>query len=367
LKSRWSLLLVLVSLVCLLGCEPEPVVKRPKLVAAKLTPDEVREHIDRELDFGFYNRRLNTKDHAAWQIVHGALPYEQAFLIDADGKTVRAIDYVLGGGAMNGWSLERGDLLDEKTGRYGVRSVLQLGSKVGQGHPDQWLGYLQDCGVLVDAKVVIDGQNYTVDDWVEQIMRDTHRNPTREFSWTLMALTKYRPTTLKWKAADGSDWSIEKLLEIELDAGIEGVACGGTHRMVGITHAYNRHKAAGHPIEGVWKRAEMLIEDCKRGCQQFQNSDGSLSANFFNRPGQAVEIGDKLHATGHQFEFLIVAMSDEELKQEWVRRAALNLTETLRKTQKVPLECGALYHALRGLALYRARMWGEKSYELPKT
>jgi hypothetical protein len=84
--------------------------------------------------------------------------------------------------------------------------------------------------------------------------------------------------------------------------------------------------------------------------------------NFFRRPGMATEIGDKLHSTGHQFEFLIVSMSDEEIQQEWVRRAALNLTETLRKTHAVPLECGALYHGLRGLALYRERMWGAKSY-----
>jgi hypothetical protein len=263
---------------------------------------------------------------------------------------------------MNGWSLERGDLLDEASGRYGVRSVLQLGSKIGQGHPDQWLGYLQECDVTPDDKVMIDGQEYTVDDWVEQIRRDVHRNPNREYSWTLMALTKYRPTTDTWMAGDGTEWSIPRLLEIELEEGIEGVACGGTHRMVGLTHAYNRHKAAGGAVEGAWKKVEDLILECKAGCEKYQNPDGSLSMNFFRRPGMATEIGDKLHSTGHQFEFLIVSMSDEEIQQEWVRRAALNLTETLRKTHAVPLECGALYHGLRGLALYRERMWGAKSY-----
>lgn len=351
----------------LVGCEPEPEVKRPKLVDARLTPDQVRTHVDRQLDYGFHQRRLNTKDHAAWQIVHGMLPYEKEFLIDVDGQAVRAIDYTLGGGAMKGWALERGDLLDEKTGRYGVRSLLELGSKSGQGHPDQWLGYMQDCGVAIDDKVVINGETYTVADWVEQIERDVHRNPNQEYSWTLMALTRYRPTTHTWKASDGSEWSIARLLEIELDGGIETSACGGTHRMVGITHAFNRHKAAGQKIEGVWARAQALIEDCKQGCHEYQNPDGSFSSNFFRRPGQASEVAERLHSTGHQFEFLIVAMDDEEIKQEWIRRAALNLTETLRKTQKVPLECGALYHALRGLALYRERMWGPKSYVTDKT
>lgn len=360
------LLLVLLGGLCcvlLTGCDSKPPAEaRERLVDKKLSPEELRQHIDRELDFAFHHRRLNTTDHAAWQIVHGALAYEQEFLIEADGKTVRAIDYLLTGGKMNGWSIERGDVLDEATGRRGVRTVLELGSKIGQGHPDQWLGYLQDCDLPIEATVMIDGHAHTVADWVEQIERDVYRNPNREFSWTLMALTKYRPTTHTWKAADGSEWSIARLLEIELEEGIEGVACGGTHRMVAITHAYNRHKEAGHPIDGVWKRAEVLIKDCKQNCRKFQNPDGSLSANFFTRPGQAIEIGDKLHCTGHQFEFLVVSMSDDELQQDFVRRAAINLTETLRKTQRVPLECGALYHAIRGLALYRERLYGPKEY-----
>jgi hypothetical protein len=360
-RTLWILLFAALAA----GCEPPQKVKVPKVVAAALTGDEVRTRVDHELNYGFTHRRLNTKDHAAWQIMHGVLPYGKELLIDADGKTVKAIEYVFGGGQMKGWDLERGDLLDEKTGRYGVRSQLQLGSKVGQGHPDQWLGYLQDVGVTIDDKVVIGSDTYTVNDWVEQIERDIHRNPNQEYSWTLMALTKYRPTTHKWKANDGSQWSIEKLLEAEIDAGLEGsAACGGSHRMVGITHAYNRHKAADLPIEGVWARAENLIRGCKQKCREFQNMDGSFSSNFWVRPGQASEFAGKLHSTGHQFEFLMVAMDDKEVKEEWVRKAALNLTESLRKTEQVPLECGALYHALRGLALYRERLWPEKPLAL---
>ncbi len=352
-------------LLPVVGCGPTAVDTAP-LAAASLSADDMRERIDRELDFGHDRRRLNTKDHAAWQIIHGALAYERDLLIDAEGKTVRAIDYALAGGTMKGWTLTRGDLLDEKTMRYGVRSQLQLGSKVGEGHPDQWLGYLQDCDIAADEKVLVEGEERTIDDWVAQIERDVPRNPNQEYSWTLMTLTKYRPTTHTWIASDGQEWSIDKLLESELKQGIASSACGGTHRMVGITHAYNRRKQEGAPITGVWKQAEDLVEQCKQGCFEFQNADGSLSSNFFLRPGVAIEISDKLHSTGHQFEFMIVAMDDNEIKEDWVRRAALNLTETLRKTQKAPLECGALYHALRGLALYRERLYGPRTYAGPQ-
>jgi hypothetical protein len=366
-RVGWLWLLAAMGTVALVGCEPtadDGVAS--KLTTVSLSQDELLAHIDRELDFGRNERRLNTKDHAAWQIVHGALAYEREFLISADGKTVPAIEYALNGGTMNGWSLETGELLDKEQGRYGVRSVLELGSKIGQGHPDQWLGYLQDCDIQIDEKVIVAGKMHSIADWVEQIERDVPRNPNQEYSWTIMALTKYRPTTHRWTASDGKEWSIDRLLDVELKGGIEGATCGGTHRMVGITHAYNRRKKEGSPIEGVWKEAEDLILECKEGCKEFQNSDGTLSAGFFRSGKQAIEIGDKLHSTGHQFEFLVVASTDEELKQEWVRRAAYSLTETLRKTQRMPLECGALYHALRGLALYRERIYGPKEYaELP--
>ena len=85
------------------------------------------------------------------------------------------------------------EVLVEQVNEMPALSQLELGSKSGQGHPDQWLGYLQDCGVTLEDKVIIDGKTYVVNDWVEQIERDIHRNPNQEYSWTLMALTKLSP------------------------------------------------------------------------------------------------------------------------------------------------------------------------------
>ena len=51
---------------------------------------------------------------------------------------------------MKGWNLRRGDLLDESTMRYGIKSLLESGTKTGQGHTDQWLGYLSDCQLALD-------------------------------------------------------------------------------------------------------------------------------------------------------------------------------------------------------------------------
>ena len=34
------------------------------------------------------------------------------------------------------------------------------------------------------------------------------------------------------------------------------------------------------------------------------------------------------------------------------------MCDLFRKTEKLPLECGALYHAAHGLVLYRERVFG---------
>ena len=77
-----------------------------------------------------------------------------------------------------------------------------------------------------------------------------------------------------------------------------------------------------------------------------------------------MEIKTCLHATGHTFEFVVSAVDDEQVKAEWIRRAAVYLCEFLDSTQDVDLECGALYHAVRGLMLYRQRLFGD--HQLPR-
>ena len=44
----------------------------------------------------------------------------------------------------------------------------------------------------------------------------------------------------------------DKLLEIELEHEIDESPCGGSHRLVGLTMARNRHLASGGKLDGVW-------------------------------------------------------------------------------------------------------------------
>jgi hypothetical protein len=303
----------------------------------------------------------SSSDQAAWQIVHGALAFKREFLVRAGDKDVSAVDYILGGGKMKGLDLRRGDLLDEASGRYGIATIIAE-DKMGQGHADQWLGYLSDCKLPLDEKIIVEEREHTIADYIDQAKRDVYKNALQEYSWTLMALTAYYPTDYAWKAGDGSEWTIEKLVEIELGHPLESSACGGTHRMTALTMAFNRHVEAGRPVSGVWKKLDERIAECVAKCKEFQNPDGSLSSNYFTRPGKSADLATCMGSAGHLMEFLATAMDKDELQQPWVQRAVLDVCKTFRKTKPVDVECGALFHAAHALVLYREKVFGPRTF-----
>ena len=321
---------------------------------------ELKRAIDDALDYTFEKRRLDIKDQAAWQIIHGALAFKRAFLVRANGQDVSAVDYVLQGGQMPGWNLTRGDLLDEKTQRYGVRALYEPGSKTGQGHFDQWMGYLSDAGLKLDESIVVEGKQHTIEDYIQQIERDVPRVSNREFTWTLMALTAFRPTSYEWTASDGQKWSIEKLLEIELEYDIDESPCGGTHRMYALALVRNRHLAGGGKLDGVWKRVEDKIQHEVQRAKAAQNADGSLSAHYFQRPGTATDITEWMASSGHTFEFLAEALGSDQLQAPWMKRAAARLCDQFQKTRPIDVECAKLFHAAHGLVLYREKVFGPR-------
>ena len=90
--------------------------------------------------------------HGAWQVVHGILAFGPEFPLQHGDEVVPALDYLLGGGAVTGWRL--------RPGNPGVIAIVEEGSTTGQGHPDQWIGYLAQCGldgVSIDTPISVNG------------------------------------------------------------------------------------------------------------------------------------------------------------------------------------------------------------------
>ena len=75
----------------------------------------------------------------------------------------------------------------------------------------------------------------------------------------------------------------EDLLHKELEKPIDTAACGGTHRLFGLTWAYHLHRAKGGEAVGVWKDVADKIALYKKQAREFQNRDGSFSTAYVSK------------------------------------------------------------------------------------
>ena len=348
-----ALILAVIAIGVAPGCGPSAESAVGVAAAGATDKGDLCARIDRALAHARDGRLLDQRVNGAWQVVHGILAFgDELPLATADGKTT-ALAWLLDGGALRGWRL--------RPGSQGVVATIEEGSTTGQGHPDQWIGYLAQCGldgVSIDTPISVNGNPHTLRDLLTQAQADIR--PGAEATWTLMALSAWLPPESTWTASDGRTWTIEDVVAMEAAADIDGAACGGCHRLYGLVQALAAHQAAAAgpagSERGGWADAEATIEACIEIARRHQQPDGSFSVHFFERPGTSADVFARLGATGHIFEFLVAALDDERLAEPWVTLAATRLVTLLEQTADVDVECGALYHAVHGLRLYRERV-----------
>jgi hypothetical protein len=332
------------------------------------TPDQLREQLDRVLEFTEHGRVMSLEKHAAWQLLHGVLAFGPNFRIKSGDQMVVALDWVFAGKPMRGWTLTATE--------YGVKAEIEPG-KLGQGHDDQWLAIISQWQVPATREIVVAGQTYRLRDMVKRSMYDCWNG--KEASWSDIVLsTHLRPIDQTWTARDGREWSVERLVSMEAgpiyddDAGAELInmsACGGTHRLIGLAIALNNYRSQ-HPeiaddqLAGGWLAAHRRIQWAIRQARDFQNPSGAFSTQFFQRSANSANLDEHLAATGHTLEFLSFALPKSELDQPWVRRAVGYLCRLLERTRHIDLECGALYHAAHGLVLYRMKVYGPRETDV---
>lgn len=349
-------LVVVIGIVLCLGSAGCKKKKQEGPYQSELTtinPDDLCKRISHILKQTQDGRELSTELQGAWQIVHGILAFGEQFTVLHESVTVPALDYLLEGGTLQGWKL--------RPGKNGITALVEEGSVLGQGHQDQWLGYLSQCGnsgVPLETPLIVGETSATVNDLLRQAQADLHAG--QEATWTLMAFATYLHEDNKWETSNGETWDLSRVIEMELNADLHSSACGGSHRLYGLATAVNtyrsRHPEVGETLPEPWNTAEHTIATNIDLSRRFQQADGSFSTQFFARPASSVDVFAKLSSSGHIFEFLAIALPSERLQEPWVLRAADRLVTTLEQTADIDIECGALYHAAHGLLLYRNRL-----------
>lgn len=310
-------------------------------------------------------RYLDADVHTPWQIMHGILAYRHEYQIKRKGELINALEFVSSGPAFEGiqWF--------EKTA-HGGRGHTFTKPYAFEGHPNQFQAIMTMSELPLthtfkarDATAVPSDQapkpqvadaTITTADMVRNAQMDVRVNPQEEITWTLWFLSFYLDPDAQWQNRNGEQWSIERLVKLQTDAPPYNAACGGTHGLFALSRARNAYLQSGRPLRGVWLEADQKINRYIEEARAYQNPDGSFSANYFKGPEYSSDFGKRLATTGHILEFLMVALPQHRLNEEWVRRAVYRQARDIIENRTQPAECGALYHALDALVIYLQRM-----------
>ncbi len=323
----------------------------PKSTPAKIetafSPAEVRRKQRVESCLAYYIANPETVvERSPWAVMHAMLPFGVEGEVIVGNKRVNSIQ----------WMCYNGTCRTQKMFTPSGRSFRpNVGGGV-QGHEGQFLAMLAQSQVSADYPIVVANKRYTVLDLVRYEMA-TCKERT-ELTFKLIALSYYVDTNQAWTAMDRRKWNIEKLVAEELAQPVVGSACGGTHRLMGLTFALRQRKAEGRPIDGHFARADKFIADYIDYTWTLQNPDGSFSSNWFESRGHEQNKERLVQTTGHILEWLMFTLPKDKLDDPRVLKSVDFLLNNIwdDRTHKWPI--GPRGHATRAIALYQQRVYG---------
>lgn len=319
---------------------------------APLSPEmiDLRDKIRRTLDI-YHPRQLNSRDHNAWEVMHSIIAYGvNSNLHDGDptGKSINSVGWLCYNNPCKG---DRMLYLDR--GKPAARQGVGV-----QGHHGQFLAILGQSKVKRDYPVRVSGQEFTLEDLIETEKLGCLAGT--ELTFKLIALAHYLDSNATWKNYAGQDWSIPRLIQEEIKQPIRGAACGGTHRLMGLSYAVRKRQQQGGDIDGQYARAQKYIGDYHLYTLSLQNPDGSFSTEWFTGRGNRSDKARRLQTTGHILEWMAYSMTPEMLQDPRMVKAASYLSGILLDGQSNAWEIGPLGHAIHALALYDERVFKER-------
>jgi hypothetical protein len=329
---------------------PEPThYDRSASQSAPLTAEQLalRDQIRQTLAH-YYHRPVNARDHSPWEAFHWVIAYNvdaQIYTRGPGGETANAVAWLCYNYPCAGQrllSLDRG----LPVAKYGVGL---------EGHPSQFLAILAQSRVMIDYPLRVNGRQFTVADLVESSKLAC--DSKKELTFQLIALSHYLDLDATWKNRSGQTWSIPRLIREEIASPIRGSACGGTHRLMGLTYCVKKRQQRGQPIDGEYLRAKTYVDDYINFTLRMQNPDGSFSTEWFAGRGARPDVDRRIQTTGHILEWMVFAANDEQLHDRQIVGAVDYLSKTLLAGKTRDWKIGPLGHAIRSLSLYDRRVF----------
>jgi hypothetical protein len=325
-----------------------PVPSDDPRVAERLPPhlERLKVKVRRALAM-YYPHKLNTRDHNSWEVMHAVIGFgvdSEVLRSGPQGQRVNSVSWLCYNGPCKG---QRMLYLDQ--GRVSAARGVGV-----QGHAGQFLAILAQSRVPIDYPLTVDNRKFTIRDLVETEQLGCQVGI--ELTFKLIAMSHYLDSNESWKNYSGEEWNISRLVEEEIKAPIRGAACGGTHRLMGLSYAVRRREVRNEPIDGQFARAQKYLSDYHRYTFGLQNRDGSFSTEWFTGRGANDDIERRLQTTGHILEWLVYSLPREQLDDPRVVRAVDYLSGILiSNVRDHEWEIGHLGHGVHALVIYDTR------------
>jgi hypothetical protein len=331
--------------------EQPPVVEQPP--APPLPPlsqnlKNLRAKVRRVIK-SYYTRPLNSRENDPWELMHGMLAYGVHSKIrqgGPQGETITLVGWLCYNRPSKGMTLLYLSPENELRAKQGVGL---------QGHMGQFLAMLAQCQVSPDYPIRVRNQEFTIKDLIEAEKETCY--PKSELTFKLIALMHYLDSDATWVNDQGASWDIPRLIREELAQPIRGAACGGTHRLSGLSLAARTRVRRGEPLDGEYLRAAQFVEKYQNYAFQLQNRDGSLSTEWFRGRGTEDDIDRRVKTTGHILEWLCYSLDEQGVRSMRTYRAANYLASLLASNYTRDWEVGPLGHAIHALRLYDERVF----------
>ncbi|MBA4019454.1 MAG: hypothetical protein C0483_19995 [Pirellula sp.] len=317
-----------------------------------LTPELqlLKKRVQAALAMYYQNWTLNTQEHSPWEVMHAIVAYgvDTKLITNGGRDTTTAIGHLCYSGVCRNQpilTIRNGEL-------YALR-----GPGV-QGHPGQFLAILAQSYLQRDYPLYVGGERYTLEDLIQAEMRDCEAGT--ELTFKLISLMHYLPSDAKWTNFQGQPWSLDRLVREEIVQPVRGAACGGTHRLMGLSYAVRKREQRGEPINGIYLEAKKYIDQYHKYTFSLQNPDGSFSTQWFVRREARNDIDRRMQTTGHVLEWLAFSLTDEQLRDPRVVKAVKYVTDILLHEHYTQWEVGHLGHGLHALQIYNERVFGSE-------
>ena len=307
-----------------------------------------KQRIRRTLDF-YYARPLNSSEDSPWSMMHWLIAWgkdSKMYVGRPGGRLVYTLDW-LGSNRL----CEGARLLTMQDGDLRAKNGPGL-----QGHDGQFLAMLAQARVDMGETIQVGNQTFDINDLIH--VEQLGCRARSELTFQLIGLSHYLDSDTTWQDKNGGDWSIPRLIKEEIVQPINGVTCGGTHRLMGLHYATRMRATEGKPVAGQWARARKYISGYQKYALSMQNRDGTFSSDFFKGQASWGDIDRKIKTTGHILELLIFSLPSERLRDPKIALGVDYLCNTMMRNRYYVWPKGPLSHAIRALSLYDERVYG---------